>query len=308
MQMEDRWYWITSIQAADACGGHMAGLLAGLRTAFPQMATVQLSARKGSGDCAEDVGAAIGGYTEWASADTFVELIRNSAATLQTIHIEANDPRLTVGCVDRTGVVGRTALAGAPFPNLRRLVLARAYPFAGDIVFRGNYDRLEHLSLQLDASDIAIIHSQRVLAPGRLPKMLRWLPLGLPPAAALVPDRSLDKLRYLRVADLPLTVPDVLHLLRRLSTRAQPVADLVARHYPLALRLRHVVFGMGACASIEHSAHHALLLAGVCPAVTCVRWPHTAADFADHCAALMDTDDYAPHADRLQLVDWEKKR
>ncbi|KAJ2771870.1 hypothetical protein IWQ57_002010 [Coemansia nantahalensis] len=289
--MEDRWYWITSIQAADACGGHMAGLLAGLRTAFPQMATVQLSARKGSGDCAEDVGAAIGGYTEWASADTFVELIRNSAATLQTIHIEANDPRLTVGCVDRTGVVGRTALAGAPFPNLRRLVLARAYPFAGDIVFRGNYDRLEHL--------------WPLSARGQ---MLRWLPLGLPPAAALVPDRSLDKLRYLRVADLPLTVPDVLHLLRRLSTRAQPVADLVARHYPLALRLRHVVFGMGACASIEHSAHHALLLAGVCPAVTCVRWPHTAADFADHCAALMDTDDYAPHADRLQLVDWEKKR
>ncbi|KAJ2807104.1 hypothetical protein H4R21_000608 [Coemansia helicoidea] len=138
--------------------------------------------------------------------------------------------------------------------------------------------------------------------------MLRWLPLGLPPAAALVPDASLDKLRYLRVADLPLAVPDVLHLLRRLSTRAQPVADLVARHYPLALRLRHVVFGMGACANIEHSAHHALLLAGVCPAVACVRWPHTAADFADHCVALMDTDDYAPHADLLQLVDWEKKR
>ncbi|KAJ2774761.1 hypothetical protein IWQ57_000679 [Coemansia nantahalensis] len=466
MQMEERRYWITSILAADACGGHrfaryahlqlpfyvivgghMAGLLAGLRTAFPQVATVQLSIRKGSGDSAEDVDAAIGGfvcavrrlfpnattfgvsssivfgadeahmeahagrlfseflrgaasiqyfsasnctvdlglaaaggltsirYTECASADTFVELIRNSAATLQTIHIEANDPRLlvrlvqlpsldvveypaltrlTVGCVDRTGVVSRTALAGAPFPNLRRLALAQAYPFAGDVVFRGNYDRLEHLSLQLDASDVAVLHSQRALARGRLPKVAHlelalvgpWpdaqlaalaaaaplaapavcnlqlcLPLGLPPAAALVPDGSLDKLRYLRVADLPLAAPDVLHLLRRLPALAQliyepdtvgepaqPVADLVARHYPLAPRLRHVVFGMGACASIEHSAQHALLLAVLCPAIACVRWSHTSADFADHCAALMDTDDYAPHADRLQLVDWEKKR
>ncbi|KAJ2770045.1 hypothetical protein IWQ56_002316, partial [Coemansia nantahalensis] len=326
MQMEDRRYWITNIQAADACGGHTAGLLAGLRTVFPQVATVQLSARKGSGDCAEDVGAAIGGFVcavrrlfhnattfgvsssivfvadearleaqAGRLADTFVELIRNSAATLQTIHIEANDPRLlvrlvqlpsldvveypaltqlTVGCADRTEVVSRTALASAPFPNLRHLILAQAYPYAGDVVFRGNHGRPEHLSLQLDASDVAVLHSQRALARGRLPKVAHlelalvgpWpdaqlAALGLPPAAALVPDGSLDKLRYLRVADLPLAVSDVLHLLRRLSTRAQPVADLVARHYPLAPRLRHVVFGMGACASIEHSAHHALLLA-----------------------------------------------
>ncbi|KAJ2802177.1 hypothetical protein H4R21_002515 [Coemansia helicoidea] len=62
MQMEDRRCWITSIQAADACGGHTAGLLAGLRTAFPQVATVHLHTRKGSGDCAEDVDAAIGGF------------------------------------------------------------------------------------------------------------------------------------------------------------------------------------------------------------------------------------------------------
>ncbi|KAJ2711540.1 hypothetical protein H4R19_003198 [Coemansia spiralis] len=315
-------------------------------------------------------------YAECANVDTFIALIRNCAATLQSIHIEAVNPcllvrlvrlgsldaleypeltSLTIGTVDRTEVPCHSMVAGAPFPKLRRLVMTQAYPFVGDVVFRSNYARLEHISLQLDATDVAVLHSQRALSRGRFPAAVHvelafvgpWadcelaalaaaapqmapavcnlqlrLPLNLPPAQALVPGTPLALLRYLRIVDLPLAVPDLLCMLRRLPALAQlvyepdalggepavSVAAIVDQHYPLAPHLRHVVFGMGACATIEHSAHHAVLLAVLCPAIACVRWSHSSADFADHCAALIATETYAPYTARLQQVDWEKHR
>ncbi|KAJ2776986.1 hypothetical protein H4R18_005383 [Coemansia javaensis] len=262
--------------------------------------------------------------------------------------------RLSACCIDQAKLVSRVPLLGAPFPALRHLTLSQAYPFVGDALFRGSYGSMERLSLRLDASDVAVLHGHGVLRPRRFPRVAHLeltlcdqpqcsdealgmaaavsemapavanLQLHLPAKDALL--RRLDAappaaLRYLRLASQPLSVAEVLAVLRRVPTLAQleidpdgpdepaeRVADMVARFYPLAPRLRHVIFGVGGTASMGAAAHYALLLAVLCPSIACVRWASGPYEFADCCTELAATAAFKPHAARLRLVDWEKKR
>ncbi|KAJ1722183.1 hypothetical protein LPJ61_005957 [Coemansia biformis] len=207
-------------------------------------------------------------YAECSSVQTFVELIRNNSPTLQSLYIEAIDPqllarlvqlpnmdtveypeltRLTVGCADRMAVVGRSTLVGSPFPRLQHLSLTQAYPFTNDVVFRGNYQRLEHLSLHLDTSDILILNGYGTFAKGRFPnvnhmelsfvdqsfdKELAELAAAAQTIAPTVyvflrklEDAPLSLLRYLKITDLSLSMNNVLDILHWLPTLAQMVFE-----------------------------------------------------------------------------------
>ncbi|KAJ2898713.1 hypothetical protein IWW38_001261, partial [Coemansia aciculifera] len=49
-----------------------------------------------------------------------------------------------------------------PFPVLKRLSIGSSYPFAEDVVFRGNSGTLEKLSITLDKDLVDILNNERV--------------------------------------------------------------------------------------------------------------------------------------------------
>ncbi|KAJ2660724.1 hypothetical protein IWW48_002821 [Coemansia sp. RSA 1200] len=123
-------------------------------------------------------------YTECGNPDPFLQLIFNNRDTLKSINLELSAEntlarmfsadryqlnkekqnavvvferleRLRIICYEYDHVQGtKIHIHGAPFPNLKRLTFYHPYIFAGDILFRGNYDKLEYLKLSLDSEGI----------------------------------------------------------------------------------------------------------------------------------------------------------
>ncbi|KAJ2694205.1 hypothetical protein GGH99_000784 [Coemansia sp. RSA 1285] len=123
-------------------------------------------------------------YIECDNPDPFLQLIFNNRDTLKSINLELSEPntlarmfsadrhqlnkekqnaimvferleRLRIICYEYGPVQDtRIHIHGAPFPNLKRLIFYHPYIFASDILFRGNYDKLEYLKLSLDSEGI----------------------------------------------------------------------------------------------------------------------------------------------------------
>ncbi|KAJ2156886.1 hypothetical protein GGF46_004890 [Coemansia sp. RSA 552] len=335
-------------------------------------------------------------YSECSSSlSAFLQLLRNNAKTLQTLCLEgltssdtlanlvqsskysamvefSHLETLSVECPDRSPSVSRVDLQGVPFPGLRRLTFKQDYPFTSDALFRGSYQKLVYLVMELSVADVWMLFKQGVFGRGRFPKVCQMevemtmddhqpynLALGLHIASVLwelAPNvkhlqTSLDwypykntlletlsragsaaSLQYLRISYTTLLIDEAIQMLEKLPNLAQLVIDpecidiaggkpalrddsgeqrvaqMFATHYPLAPRLKHVVFGLGMCADMESAAHYAVQLALLCPRLSCVRWASHSSIFVDSCRVLLETPAYAAYQERLQQVCWEKRR
>ncbi|KAJ2459879.1 hypothetical protein GGF42_001192 [Coemansia sp. RSA 2424] len=66
---------------------------------------------------------------------------------------------------------GSISNGAAPFPQLRRLAMRRAYPFGDDVLFRGNAATLEYLEIELDPEMVAMLKRHKVFAHTSHPKL-----------------------------------------------------------------------------------------------------------------------------------------
>ncbi|PIA15325.1 hypothetical protein COEREDRAFT_87942 [Coemansia reversa NRRL 1564] len=324
-------------------------------------------------------------YSECSNVGCFLQLVRANAKSLQTLLLDHRDPEMLIrlvsddiqysqltkfasSCIDPLPTLFRPRpLAESIFPNLRKLELEQTYPFANDIVFRGNYHLLEHLSLKLSMSDVLSLGQQGVFRSNQFPCVrhleliislknqpydrdlgrrvsaiplqiapnVRYLQINLPGFVykdALIEQlegsRARANIKYLLIGYVTFTMDEIVRLLSLLPNIAQLVIDpdtlsiggnntlrdyralnsLESRCFPLAPKLRQIVFEMATGSDMESAAHYALVLAIVCFRVSCVRWTSYSSQFVDHCTALVASERYGKYADRLELVDWEKGR
>ncbi|KAJ2079642.1 hypothetical protein H4R24_003643 [Coemansia sp. RSA 988] len=324
-------------------------------------------------------------YSECGNVGCFLQLVRANAKTLQTLLLDHRDPEVLVrlisddiqylqlkklcsSCIDPLPTLFRPRpLAESIFPNLRNLELEQPYPFANDIVFRGNYQLLERLSLKLSMSDVLALGQQGVFGRNQFPNVrhleltisLRNQPYDqdLGRRVSAIPMQIAQNVEHLRI-DMPgfvykdalfeqlkcspartnikylligyitFTVDDIVHLLGLLPNVAQLVVDpdtlsiegnnalrdqralksLESRCFPLAPKLRQIVFELATGSDMESAAHYALVLGVLCFRVTCIRWTSYSSHFVEHCTALMTSERYEKYAERLEAIDWEKRR
>ncbi|KAJ2394361.1 hypothetical protein GGI23_004716 [Coemansia sp. RSA 2559] len=150
-------------------------------------------------------------YFECENASQFMQLICNNRETLVVVSLELTKPttivqmfavddqwltfprleRLDVDCQEH-GLESRVHASGAPlFPSLKRLTFRHPYPFTNDAMFRGNYGKLEHLSLSLDSEDISSLLHAGVLKEGAF-SALRFVDLDV----NLSQQQSVGELAY----------------------------------------------------------------------------------------------------------------
>ncbi|KAJ1665270.1 hypothetical protein EV178_003328 [Coemansia sp. RSA 1646] len=153
-------------------------------------------------------------YYECESPAQFLQLICNNQKTLVILNLELSKPntlvqmfqtdrqasaegqpgmsfpqlqRLEVICHNHNQLLmdSRTHVSGVPFPSLRRLRFHHPYPFSGDELFRGNHDKLEHLSLSIDAEDIVHMLQSGAFKKGKF-STLKFIDLDIDLSQALV--------------------------------------------------------------------------------------------------------------------------
>ncbi|KAJ2078616.1 hypothetical protein GGI09_008027, partial [Coemansia sp. S100] len=64
----------------------------------------------------------------------------------------------------------------APFPSLKKLKLKGMYPFADDVLFRGNITTLEYLEIPICGSDVVTLNDYKVFESKH--KVLRTVRIG----------------------------------------------------------------------------------------------------------------------------------
>ncbi|KAJ2460163.1 hypothetical protein GGF42_001019, partial [Coemansia sp. RSA 2424] len=130
-----------------------------------------------------------------ATSSRIVPLVRRSAQTLQSLDLTAvahidyteliRDPDsggrwMEYPCLHTLRLFSeyKTAMSrssisngAAPFPQLRRLSMRRAYPFGDDVLFRGNAATLECLDIVLDPEMVAMLKRHNVFMPTSHPKL-----------------------------------------------------------------------------------------------------------------------------------------
>ncbi|KAJ2576992.1 hypothetical protein GGH95_003578, partial [Coemansia sp. RSA 1836] len=134
-------------------------------------------------------------YLIEATSSRITPLIRRSAQTLQSLDLSGavrvdytelirdpdsggrwmEYPRLHTLRLnsDYETTLSRSSISNgaAPFPQLRRLAMRRAYPFGDDVLFRGNTATLEYLKIELDPEMVAILKRRNVFTPTSHPKL-----------------------------------------------------------------------------------------------------------------------------------------
>ncbi|KAJ2457712.1 hypothetical protein GGF42_002511 [Coemansia sp. RSA 2424] len=134
-------------------------------------------------------------YLIEATSSQIMPLIRRSAQTLQSLDLSGavrvdyteliRDPNsggkwMEYPCLHKlwlyseyeTAISRSSASNGAaPFPQLRRLAMRRAYPFGDDVLFRGNAATLEYLKIELDPKMVAMLKRYKVFTPTSHPKL-----------------------------------------------------------------------------------------------------------------------------------------
>ncbi|KAJ1882369.1 hypothetical protein LPJ71_010146, partial [Coemansia sp. S17] len=63
-----------------------------------------------------------------------------------------------------------------PFPSLKKLKLRGMYPFADDVLFRGNITTLEYLEIPIGGSDVVMLNDYKVFESKH--KVLRTVRIG----------------------------------------------------------------------------------------------------------------------------------
>ncbi|KAJ2824016.1 hypothetical protein IWW50_003531 [Coemansia erecta] len=302
-------------------------------------------------------------YTECASSPMFVQLIRTNHETLQELCLEATDNvELFVQCVvvgnNREKMYGLDECCCLEYPRLAKLDIECTEDNVSSGMFIARcaptgilFPRLEEVRLHLRVPDIHILLQHKVLGKNTMPNVTH---LDISIIMHNVDQQQIDssmfnqqqqylELKYLRLTQLPLTILEVIEILRTLPRLAQLIIDpecptttinttthndddsynrdllqdttnsvhqLVNKYKGtvVAPRLRHVVFGLGVCADMDGMSHFAVQLAVLCPQLTCVRWATYSSRFADNCVDLVGSPMYQEYAERLRLVDWEKRR
>ncbi|KAJ1960107.1 tyrosine-protein phosphatase siw14 [Dipsacomyces acuminosporus] len=89
---------------------------------------------------------------------------------------------------------------GTPFPSLTHLSVTGGYPYANDILFRGNHKTLENLSIHLDIPKLFLFEEYGVFAKSRYPN-LRSMELTGPSE-----NNYVEKALVLKVARIPFEV------------------------------------------------------------------------------------------------------
>ncbi|ORX69153.1 hypothetical protein DL89DRAFT_268162 [Linderina pennispora] len=130
---------------------------------------------------------------EWTTlpktnASTLLSLLYHSRLTLESFVLHDSNPqtwllavqdesgrcvvypRLTNIVVD--GQISwfqtpRLAPDGVPFPALRSIRCLNSYPYANDIIFRGNAAHLAHVSIEVDPGSLQLLRNISVLTSGR---------------------------------------------------------------------------------------------------------------------------------------------
>ncbi|KAJ2461394.1 hypothetical protein GGF42_000219 [Coemansia sp. RSA 2424] len=134
-------------------------------------------------------------YRIYATSSRIMTLIRRSAQTLQSLELSGTirvDYTELIRNSDGGGgwmeypclhtlrlfseyetALSRSSISNgaAPFPQLRRLAMRRAYPFGDDVLFRGNAATLEHLKIELDPKMVAMLKQLNVFTPTSHPKL-----------------------------------------------------------------------------------------------------------------------------------------
>ncbi|KAJ2641438.1 hypothetical protein GGF44_002122, partial [Coemansia sp. RSA 1694] len=129
------------------------------------------------------------------TSSRIMPLIRRSAQTLQSLELSGfvsmdytelirdpdsggrwiEYPRLrTLGIYSEYETAlsrGSISNGAAPFPQLRRLAMRRAYPFGDDVLFRGNAATLEFLDIVPDPEMVAMLRQRNVFTPTSHPKL-----------------------------------------------------------------------------------------------------------------------------------------
>ncbi|KAJ2804333.1 hypothetical protein H4R20_002546 [Coemansia guatemalensis] len=206
------------------------------------------------------------------------------------------------------GVFGRNQ-----FPNVRHLELRislRNQPYDRDLG-----QRVSAIPLQIAPN----VEHLQINLPGFVYKDALFEQLECSPARA--------NIKYLSIGYVTFTMDEIVRLLGLLPNIAQLVIDpdtlsiegnsalrdqkalksLESRCFPLAPKLRHIVFELATGSDMESAAHYALVLGVVCFRVACIRWTSYSSQFVDHCTALMASERYSKYAEQLELVDWEKR-
>ncbi|KAJ2832765.1 hypothetical protein FBU31_002025 [Coemansia sp. 'formosensis'] len=131
--------------------------------------------------------------TNTYSIGSFVQLARQSAATLQYLRIITYSPSCPSGLIEdingdyvtypqlrtlkldisqASTIPKRLAFPGAiPFPNIRLLSIKGGYPFDDDVLFRGNATILECLVMVVGHDDIVKFLKRGVFMPTSHPKL-----------------------------------------------------------------------------------------------------------------------------------------
>ncbi|KAJ2337131.1 hypothetical protein GGI00_000431 [Coemansia sp. RSA 2681] len=134
------------------------------------------------------------GYSIESESDAVIPLIRRSAQTLRTLGVCAfnvpdisgliRDPdggghveyprlnRLTTCVIFDSAASQDLVFNGAvPFPRLRRLCIVGDYPFADDVLFRGNNSSLVSFSVVLQPATVAMLKRYNVFTPTSHPEL-----------------------------------------------------------------------------------------------------------------------------------------
>ncbi|KAJ2802533.1 hypothetical protein H4S07_004672 [Coemansia furcata] len=144
------------------------------------------------------------GDQDYNISESIMQLVRQSALTLQTLDISLEESDVTGLIQDANGGyvcyshlqtlyltmlsnctdVPRLMFTGAtPFPILRRLKISDQYPFGDDTPLRSNAGTLEFLKINIDAESVKAFTRHNVFTPISHPK-LQCLKIGLMPNLA----------------------------------------------------------------------------------------------------------------------------
>ncbi|KAI8320009.1 hypothetical protein GQ54DRAFT_10561 [Martensiomyces pterosporus] len=156
------------------------------------------------------------------SSEDCIEMVRMSAGTLESAELQhvniagswvdlVQDQQgnpIVYRClralsihVDEHSLCGELAAPeGTPFPSLTHLSCTGGYPFANDVLFRGNHATLQSLSVHIDVPKLLLFEEHGVFARERYPNLQRM------EIAGPNEDFSIEPALALKVARIPFEI------------------------------------------------------------------------------------------------------
>ncbi|KAJ2736758.1 hypothetical protein IW152_000512 [Coemansia sp. BCRC 34962] len=249
--------------------------------------------------------------------------------------------------------------------------MTHSYPFTNDAMFRGNRG-MQQMALSLDITDLLILDKSGVFENSRFAQLkdldleinlidqpystafgqrLCRIPLEMAPnieslklkfvgfpykhslhnSFAMV--SPLDKLRFLTITGVTLSLTETIGLVGRIPKLSQLMIDPQTTDYEdedyeaegtyraeeiqrieeLRLAktlsrsaLRHVIFQKSSYADMNGASHFACQLAILCPRITCIRWGYHSSAFDSCCKENAADMLYSAYKKRLESVEWIK--